>query len=140
MSASTRLESSTEIIQVAVHGPILRISFSGIYFEGVGRQLSNALLPAIRQHQPAAVILDFLQFRYRGGNDFGEIVEAFVRRRLNGKVALRPCAILATGSTSKSLMSLFVSAKLLETFDLSLFEDLNSATEHLRKRLESPTP
>lgn len=139
MPASTRLKSSAEVIQVTAEGPILRISFSGIYFDGVGRELGNYLAVALRQHQPAAVVLDFMHFRYRGGSDLGQVVQAFFNKGPDDKVVVRPCAIVAAGRTAKSLLSLLSLAKFLDTFDLKFFEDVGSAAEHLRVRVEALT-
>jgi hypothetical protein len=132
MLPSRRLESDTDIVLVTPQGPILRISFSGFYFDGVGEELSNYLVAALRRYQPAAVVLDFGHFRYRGGNDLGQIVQAFFNKGPDGKATLRPCAIVASGRTGKALHSLLSFAKFFETFDLKFFEDVSSAAEDLR--------
>ena len=137
MSASTRLQSNTNVIQVTPQGPILHISFSGIYFDGVGQELGDYLVAALRQYQPAAVVLDFGHFRYRGGNDLGQIVQAFFTKGPDGKTIFRPCAIVASGRTGKALHSLLSFAKFFDTFDLKFFEDVSSAAEDLRMRLEA---
>ena len=131
MPASTRLKSSAEVIQVTAQGPILRVSFSGICFDGVGKELGNYLVAALTQYQPAAVVLDFTHFRYKGGDDLGQIVQAFITKDPDGKAVLRPCAIVAAGRTAKALLSLLSSARFLDTFDLRFFEDVSSAEEDL---------
>ena len=137
MSASTRLQSNTNVIQVTPQGPILHISFSGIYFDGVGQELGDYLVAALRQYQPAAVVLDFVHFRYRGGNDLGQIVHAFFTKGPDGKTIFRPCAIVASGRTAKALLSLLSLGRLLETFGLRFFEDVSPAAEDLRARLDA---
>jgi hypothetical protein len=137
MLPPTKLESSTDIIQVTAQGSILRISFSGVYFDGVGQELGDYLVAALRQYQPAAMVLDFTHLRYRGGNDLGQVVEAFFTKAPDGKAILRPCAIVASGRTSKALLSLLSSARFLDAFDLRFFEDVSSAAEDLRARLEA---
>lgn len=131
------LESNTDTILITPRGPILRISFSGIYLDGVGEELGNYLVAALRQYQPAAVVLDCGHFRYRGGNDLGQIVQAFFNKGPDGKATLRPCAIVASGRTGKALHSLLSFAKFFDTFALKFFEDVGSAAEDLRVRLEA---
>ena len=117
---SEKIECSAEIILLTAQGPILRIFLSGNYFDGIGRRIGDSLSETLRKHQPAAVILDFLH------------------RDPGATPVLRPCAIVAVGHTAKSLMSLMVSAKFLDTFDLRFFEDVDVAAGYLRDRLESP--
>ncbi len=133
-----KIQCIAETVQLTAQGPTLRIALSGNYLQGIGRRIGDSLSEALRMHQPAAVILDFLHFRYRGGNDLGEIAQVFIHRDHGAKAVLRPSAIVAAGRTAASLMSLLVPAKFLDTFDLNFFEDIDAAARYLRDRLESP--
>ncbi len=135
---SEKIECSAEIILPTAQGPILRISLSGSYFDGIGCRLGDSLTQTLRKHQPAGVILDFLHFRYRAGNDFVWIAQVFIRGDPGTKPVVRPCAIVAVGRTAKSLMSLLVPAKFLDTFDVRFFEDVDVAAGYLRDRLQLP--
>jgi hypothetical protein len=134
-----KVESDTEVVRVTAQGPILRVAFSGVHRDGVGQLVGDYVAEALERHQPAAVVLDFLNFKYRFGNDIGGIAMAFVRRDSDGKAGIRPTAIVATGRTAKSLMSLLQPTRLLDDFAVRFFLDVSSAVEHLRVRLESET-
>lgn len=139
MFGAGKIEYITEVVRVTAEGTILRVTFSGVHEDGVGHLVGDYLCEALKRHQPAAVVLDFLPFKYRFGNDIGGIVQAFVRKGTDGKVAIRPSAIVATGRTAKSLMSLLQPAKVLDEFGVRFFPDVSSAVEHLRTKLESAT-
>jgi hypothetical protein len=134
-----KLESNSELVLVTAQGPILRVAFSGVHRDGVGQLVGDYLAEALERHQPAAVVLDFLNFKYRFGNDIGGIVQAFVCDDADGKAVTRPSAIVATGRTAKSLMSLLQPMYVLDDFAVRFFLDVSSAVEHLRVRLESGT-
>jgi len=128
--------STTEIVWVSVHGPILRIAFSGVHRDGNGHQVGEHVAKALKRHLPAAVVLDFLEFKYRFGNDIGGILRAWSGETSNGKPAIRPAAIVATGDTAKAFMSLLRFANVVDRFDVKCFSDVASAVTHLRAKLE----
>ena len=139
MFGAGKLESGTEVVRVTAQGLILRVAFSGVHRDGVGHLVGDYLVETLKQHQPAAVVLDFSQFKYRSGNDIGGIVQAFFRKHSDGKVTIRPSAIVATGSTATALMSLLQPTKILDVCSVCFFPDVNSAVDHLQTRLDPAT-
>lgn len=139
MFGSGNLNSSCEVLGVTSQGSILRVRFSGIHKDGVGHAVGDYLLQVLRQHEPAAVVLDFLQFEYRFGNDIGGISQAFFRKGPDGKAVTRPCAIVATGCAAEALVSLLRPTKLLEVCGVRSCPDVRSAFDNVRARLESGT-
>jgi len=115
----------------------LRLIFTGVHEDGVGHLVSDYVVEALKLHDPAAVILDFLHFKYRFGNDIGGVVQAFVHRGADGKAAVRPAAIVATGRTAESFMSLLGPSRLLDLCGVRFFADVASAARDLRGRLDS---
>jgi len=135
MFGRDKFEPSTEVLEVTSRGPILRVAFAGTHRDGVGALVGDYVREAMRIYEPAAVVLDFLHFKYRFGNDIGGIVQAFVGEGVDGEGAIRPTAIVARGATAKSLLSLLRPTKVTELFGVTFSEDVGSAVEHLRARL-----
>lgn len=139
MFGAGRITYSTEVVRVMAQGAILRVGFSGVHTDGIGRQVGDYLGEALKRHEPAAVLLDFSQVKYRFGNDIVGIVQVFVRLGPDGKAATRPSAIVATGRTAESLLSLLEPTGVLDRLGVRVFPDVSSAVEDLRMKLESAT-
>ena len=136
MFGKRKLESSTEVLQVITQGPILQISFRGVHKDGFGNEIGDYLRRVLREQDPAGVVLDFRHFEYIFGNDMGTILFGATREGSSRGTGLRPCAIVATSRTAKSLMSLLKLAKGLDVFGLKFFADVDSAVRDVRERVE----
>jgi len=139
VSRADRIDLTTEVVWVSAHGPVLRFAFSGTHRDGVGHVVGEYVAEALKRHQPAAIVLDFLRFEYRFGNDIGRIVQAFADEGSEGNTAILRAAIVATGRTARSPRSLLTSAKILEGFGVKFFPEVNTAPEYVRAKLESAT-
>ena len=122
-----------EVLEVTQAGEILEIAFSGVHTGGVGMEVGDYVTKTVEADLPAAVILNFLRFKYVFGDDIGGIVHAFFRKGEGTR--LRPCGIVARGKTAKSMRNLLELAQLTEYFDVSFFEAVPEALDHLRSRL-----
>ena len=127
------LECRKEVLEVTRAGKILEIAFSGVHKDGVGQEVGDYVIKTVETDQPAAVVLNFLRFKYIFGNDIGGIVRAFIREGEGTR--LRPCGIVARGKTAKSMRNLLEMAQLTRCFDVSFFEAVPEALDHLRSRL-----
>jgi hypothetical protein len=131
-----RLECRKSVLEVTPGGDILEIAFSGVHGNSVGAELGDFVIETVKAEQPAAVVLNFLGFRYVGGDDIGGIVFAFFFFGEGGDATVRPCSIVAKGSTASSLLSLLKLGRLTQIADITFFEDVGEAVHHLRSRLE----
>jgi hypothetical protein len=113
----------------------LEVAFRGVHEHGVGLQVGKYVEETVHQNNPAAVVLNFLKFDYVFGNDIAGILCAFFKRSADKKITIRPCVIVATGQTAKSLLSLIQSGNLLKVFDIQFAESIDAALEQLRSRL-----
>jgi hypothetical protein len=113
----------------------LEVAFTGVHEHGVGPQVGKYVEETVHQTNPAAVVLNFLEFEYVFGNDIARIQWAFFSRSADKKHTLRPCAIVAKGQTAKSLLSLIQSGNLLRVFDIQFSESIAEAVEKLRSML-----
>jgi len=137
MFRRTKLECRKGVLEVTPSGDILEIAFCGVHRNGVGDEVGDYVIKTVEEIRPAAVVLNFLRFKYLFGNDIGGIFRAFFEKGDPPKN--RPCSIVAKGRTAKSLRSLLEMAQLAQAFDISFFEDVPEAVDHLRSRLEGRT-
>ena len=132
-----KLECRNDVLEVTPNGAILEIAFSGVHGSGVGEEVGDYVIKTVEDLRPEAVVLNFLSFKYVGWNDIGGIIRAFFRKGEPPKV--RPCCIVAEGKTARSLRSLLEMAQLTRAFDITFFEEVPEAVDHLRSRLEGQT-
>lgn len=130
-----QLHCRHSILKVTPQGSILEVAFSGVHEDGVGLQVGKYVEETVQQTDPAAVVLNFLEFEYVFGNDIAGIQCAFFNRSADKKFTIRPCAIVAKGQTAKSLLSLIQSGNLLRVFDIQFAENIDAAVEQLRSML-----
>ncbi len=130
-----QLHCKHSILEATPQGTILEVAFRGVHEHGVGLQVSKYVEETVHQTNPAAVVLNFLEFDYVFGNDIAGIQCAFFNRSTDKKITIRPCAIVANGQTAKSLLSLIQSGNLLQVFDIQFAESIDAAVEQLRSRL-----
>jgi hypothetical protein len=134
-----QVRSSHSILEATPQGTILEVAFSGVHEHGVGLQVGKYVEETVHQTNPAAVVLNFLEFEYVFGNDIAGIQWAFFNRSADKRITIRPCAIVAKGQTAKSLLSLIQSGNLLRMFDIQFAESIEAAVEQLRSRLAAST-
>jgi len=127
------LECHKEVLEVTQAGDILEIAFSGVHANGVGKEVGDYVITAVEAGKPAAVILNFLRFKYVFGNDIAGIVRAFYRKGAGTR--LRPCGIVARGKTAESMRNLLEIGQLMEIFDVDFFETVPEALDQLRSKL-----
>jgi hypothetical protein len=127
------LECSKEVLEVTEAGEILEIAFSGVHAHGVGKEVGDYVIKTVEADEPAAVVLNFIKFKYVFGDDIGGIVRAFYRK--GETTRLRPCVIVARGKTAKSMRTLFEMAQLTKCFDVRFLEAVPEALDYLRSRL-----
>ena len=130
-----QLDCRHGILEATPQGAVLEVAFRGVHKHGVGLQVGKYVAETVHQNNPAAVVLNFLEFDYVFGNDIAGILCAFFNRSADKKITIRPCAIVATGQTAKSLLSLIQSGNLLKVFDIQFAESIDAAVEQLRSRL-----
>jgi hypothetical protein len=128
MLGAGKVSFADEVLEITNRGPILMIAISGVHGDGVGDAVVNYVRDAAERHQPVALLLDFLRFKHRFGNDIGAILLAAFRT----EGGLRPVALVATGRTAKAFKSLFWKLPEWYGIDFGFFDDLSSALEHLR--------
>ena len=123
------------ILEATPQGTILEVAFSGVHEHSVGLQVGKYVEEIVHQTNPAAVVLNFLEFEYVFGDDIAGIQWAFFNRSADKRITIRPCAIVAKGQTAKSLLSLIQSANLFRVYDIQFAESIDAAVEQLRFRL-----
>lgn len=133
MATQNNPECRNGVLEITPSGAILEIAFAGVHEGDAGQQIGNYVTGIVEDLEPAAVILNFIKFKYTFGNDIAGICSAFVRKN---PPSARPCCIVAKGKTAKSLWSLLDSAQLTTTFDITFYENVAEAVYHLRSRLE----
>jgi hypothetical protein len=85
------------ILEATPQGTILEVAFSGVHEHGVGLQVGKYVEETVHQINPAAVVLNFLEFEYAFGDDIAGIQWAFFIRSADERITIRPCAIVAKG-------------------------------------------
>ena len=126
----------TGILAKAGPNKILTVELKGVHDHHWphGAQVRRIVEEEVRQIKPAAVLFDFLDYRYDSGNEIGEpIMTAYIA---SAPQLIRQMAIVATGSTASSLKSLFVAGMWEKLFNLGFYEDIASGREFLRRALE----
>ena len=61
------------ILEATPRGTILEVAFSGVHEHGVGLQVGKYVEETVHRTNPAAVVLNFLEFEYVFGNDIAGI-------------------------------------------------------------------
>lgn len=115
---------------------IIEILFNGVHDHRwpYGDKIQDYLQEEITKHKPAAILMNFLNYRYDWGNElWGPIFVASVDLK-NSKI--RPCSIVAVGQTGESIKSLLVAGNAQNTLDIELFNENTRALEHVRGRLD----
>jgi hypothetical protein len=129
------IESKAIVLESTDQGPILEILIRGTHKDGVGNHVAQAVRAAVDTHQPAAVVINLLEFEYRWGNDIGGIIAAFIDRTHK---TLRPGGILAQGKTESALRSLF-ELGVKDALEFEYFDSIDAALVYLRARLPRET-
>ena len=128
MSASKTLDTATVLHELDCSAVALEVIFRGAHGTGVARQVQRFLIESVREHRPALLIVNLLDFKYQVGDDIGAaLVTAWVDLRRLGSE--RQCRILARGRTAKSLHCLLEITRTLPMFGGHLFSDLESALD-----------
>jgi hypothetical protein len=139
-----KLAMEAVVFEQTEKGPILEINFKGDHHHMSRDKLYGFVEQAVEKNNPVALILNFLEYRYSGGDEMGGVfinAGLYASRRITG----RPFAVIAKGYTSNSLKSLFrffsVANKL--EFKCDFFESVEAGADFLRKVLtqaNSPSP
>jgi hypothetical protein len=125
------IETRAAILEQTIQGPILEIAFLGKHRDGDGHDMADRVKDILDAKQPAAVVLNMLNFKYRTGNDIGGIFQVFYYRAEAGN---RPGCILADGDTKRSIVSLLGRA-FEQSFGVEYFAEISDALVHLRRKL-----
>ena len=131
----TLTECSRETLLSTARGPLVEIRFRG---RGEGSEVSDFIAREIERLEPVGVVIDLLGYRYRGGDAIGGIAAAFFARTEGSERAIaRPCAIVASRGTTRSLGRLLELSRLLDIADLRFTDSLPDAREFVIGRLQT---
>ena len=126
--------ASRKVLATTPKGPIVEVSFSGEDDVSRGQKVGAYLDRILDEHQPAAVLFDFIECRQFFDADMGSIIPAFFDKVRDRK---RPCALMARGRTARSVQALLELTTLNTTFDVRHFEDRDSAVAYLLDSVSS---
>ena len=127
----------TNLLDKSPQGIILEIKFRGVHDHTWPHHLEiySYLKKEVDKHKPDAVLVNFLHYQYAFGN---ELVNAIFPCAINSKEgSFRPCAVIAKGSTKKSIQSLLNEGMLQKVFNIVVLEDKMDALEHVKKELST---
>ena len=97
-----------------------------------GNAITAFVRKVVRESEAKALLLDFSELRYEYGDAIGS---AFVHPSPQGQseVEFLPCAVVASGRTKKSLISLLIDFGRIDSYvSLAFFEHPEEAATHLR--------
>lgn len=118
------------------HGIILEVKFSGIHDHSWpnGKEIYAFLEAAVEKYKPDAVLLDYSKYKYSFGNELGATILIPIMDFKQNR--LRPCAIIAEGSTKNSIQSLIYAGGMTQKeFNLAVLTDKAEALEQLKNEL-----
>lgn len=118
-------------------GPIVEIAFAGEYPSGeVGDHafvMMDYVTSVVSKENPAAVLFNFTEYEYRGGDAIGQIIIPLgdpVRK------VFRPACVVALGQTAKSMQWFFEPNVMWGMEGWKLFDKVEDGLAFLQNRLE----
>jgi|GEM_PF-580389 serpin B len=131
----------TQILEATEKRVILEIAFEGVHEHPwpYRSKIRDFIKAEVLDKAPAAVIFDFTEYEYEFGNEIGD---AFMTMLMARKPPVFvPFAIIARGTTARSLTSLFGGTGLGRMAKFGFFDDLEDGRAFLWKVLnESGSP
>jgi hypothetical protein len=137
MKFETDIIIDTNLLDKGSQGIILEFKFSGVHDHSAwpSWEIHAYLEKEVEKHKPDAVLVNFLHYQYGFGNELGN---AIFPCDINSKEkSFRPCAIIAKGSTKKSIQSLLTNGMIQKIFNIVVLEDKADALEHVKKELST---
>jgi len=126
----------TQILETTDEGTIMEITFKGVHDHHwpYGGKIRDFIKAEVLDKEPAAVIFDFSEYEYEFGNEIGDPLMAMQMARK--PPVFIPFAIIAHGTTARSLMSLSRGSGLERIFKFGFFEDVEAGLAFLRKEMD----
>jgi hypothetical protein len=125
----------TQILEATDKGTIMEIAFEGVHEHHwpYGGKIRDYIKAEVLDKEPAAAIFDFSEYEYEFGNEIGDPFMAMLMAR--EPPVFIPFAIIAHGTTARSLTSLFRVSGLERIDKFGFFEDREAGLAFLRKVL-----
>jgi hypothetical protein len=128
-------------IEQCPQGSIITIEFSGFYppaSEGNphAKEMGKFVAKIITDHNPAGVLFDLRGLDYRAGDAIGTIIIPL----LEDNKVFKPSAFVASGKTAESLQWFFTPDVIFSIARSKLFDNIASALEYVKGRLEETQP
>jgi hypothetical protein len=125
----------TRILEEKGKGAILEIAFKGLHDHTWphGKRMNRFVAEEVRKRKPAALMFNFVEYRYDFGNEIADPILAALRVRK--RPAILPFAIIATGATSRSLKNLLGLSNWNIVFEYEFFEAVEAGFAFLRRAL-----
>ena len=128
---------NVNLLEQGLTKKILEIKFIGIHDHSWyhGKDIREYIKTAVEKHEPNAIILNYLKYQYSFGNELWDTIITPIMNLKKNKMRLG--AIIADGSTMKSIYSLLLGTNIEKVCDIVLLTDKAEALEHLRSILKT---
>lgn len=130
------LQSEKTILENTARGVILELRFEGEDDTSRGHKMAAFITSAIKEHRPAAIVLNLLGCRTIFDNDVGCMAAAFRDRERQSNL---PCSIAVKGGAGRSLRTLLAMSKMTEVFDIVIVDNVDEALEQARRAVTGDT-
>jgi hypothetical protein len=137
MKLGQNLELKATLLDDVSQGVILKFEFRGIHDHVCphNKEMVEYLKKEVDKYKPDAILLDFLQYQYKFGN---ELINVILTPAINSEQeSIRLCAIIAKGITKDSIQSLIDESMMQKVLNISMFKNKEKALEHIKKELST---
>jgi len=135
MTSNSNLSCETTVLEKRTEGIILEIRFNGVHHWKHGNEMLDYIQEAIETHNPAAIVINLLEYEYIFGNDIFAPIFFALHDQKQGSI--RPCSVVAVGHTAKSLESLIDASNIrtLGKINIKILKNIEAAQEEIRRHL-----
>jgi len=137
MKLGQNLEFKAILLDDVSQGVILKFEFRGIHDHGCphNKEIVEYLEKEVEKYKPDAILLDFLQYQYKFGNELMNVILTPVFNP--EKESIRPGAIIAKEKTKDSIQSLIYESMMHKVLNIAILENNEEALEHIKKELST---